>query len=353
MITVNTEALQHLLEGLSSGFRPTPRDVLFFAVALAVFVGLLVVLYLFQRRRVARLRRRRSRETFVAVAARQGLTEWEIDTLLALGRAAGEGEQELHRLVTEPWVFNRSSRQYLAGNPAAEADVAALRFKLDFGRFDGTGPIHSTAELEEPGLPMYLREGSRRSGHARLVAARPRALVVRMDSGEEVPGPGEPVQLFFPRSDGIYAFPSRVREVRGPLVQLDHSERVARLQRRRYARCRASFPVRVRPLAPSRPAGTTYLIDLGGGGATLFNPHGNLRERQRLQLELPLPGRNGKGGPTASPTGKIAANRPLKVEGRVVRTSRQGSRIHVEFESVSDPVRDRILGYVLAHETPA
>ncbi|MBN1837142.1 MAG: hypothetical protein JW820_14900, partial [Spirochaetales bacterium] len=282
MITVNTEALQHLLEGLSSGFRPTATDLLIFGLALAAFVGLLVLLYLLQRRRAARMRRRRSRETFATVTLRQGLTQREIDTLLGLARSAREGEEQLHRLVTEPWVFNRASRRYLAENPDAESDVAALRYKLDFGRFDGTGPIHSTAELEEPGLPMYLREGSRGSGHARLVAARPRALVVRMDPGDEPPGPGESVQLFFPRSDGIYGFPSRVRGVRGPLVQLDHSERITRLQRRRYARCRASFPVRVRPLAPSRPAGTTYLIDLGGGGATLFNPHGNLRERQRL-----------------------------------------------------------------------
>jgi len=342
MLTVNLEALRHVLEGLSSGFRPTPRDILVFALAVIGFVGLLALLHLLQRRRTAQARRRRSREAFDSAARRQGLTEGEKDTLLRMLAVSGATEEELDRLVTQAWFFNRASREYLAEDPAAEAVVAALRFKLDFGRFDGGGPIHSTAELEEPGLRLYVREADHGSGHARLSSAGPGGLVVRMDRGEQAPREGETVQVFFPREDGIYYFATRVRGSRGPVLELDHSERVARVQRRRFARCATSFPARVHALDPSLPAVGTYVIDLGGGGATLFTPHGNLGKRRRLQLEFALP---------EPPAGGTGGRRLLKLHGRVIRTSRQGSRAHVAFDPMSETDRDRILRFVLSRQT--
>jgi hypothetical protein len=95
---------------------------------------------------------------------------------------------------------------------------------------------------------------------------------------------------------------------------------------------------------------STYLIELGGGGATLFNPRGNLRQRQRLELELLLPTVEAPRGPSAGVAEAGGSpGRPLKVKARVVRTSRKDSRIHVEFEPLRHAERDRIVSYVLSH----
>jgi c-di-GMP-binding flagellar brake protein YcgR len=356
MITLNLEALRHVLEGLSSGFRPTATDILVFGLAVAGFVGLLVLLYLLQRQRIARGRRRRASEAFDAVVRRQGLTEGEKATLRSMLQVSGGGEEEMQRLVTRPGAFNRASREYLAAFPAAETAVAALRFKLDFGRFDGAGPIHSTAELGEPGLRLYVREADRSSGHAHLAAAGPEGLVVQMDPEDPVPRPGETVQLFFPRADGIYFFTTRVRRARGTELELDHSERVARVQRRRYARSGVSIPARVRPMDPPVPPVQTYVVELGGGGATLFDPHGTLRERRRVQLELALPEPEvvARGPSWAGPPASVedrSDRRPLRLSARVVRVSRKSSRVHVEFDPMGEADRDRIMRHVLSRQT--
>ncbi len=67
--------------------------------------------------------------------------------------------------------------------------------------------------------------------------------------------------------------------------------------------------------------------DLGGGGASLANPQKAFRAGMDLEL-------------TFNPTGED----PLSIMAEAIRTSKGGKLVHVRFGSITDSMRDRIIG---------
>ena len=106
------------------------------------------------------------------------------------------------------------------------------------------------------------------------------------------------------------------------------ARRLASRRRRMYPRKRLRLPVLVAREPDAADARRTILLDLGGGGASLRNPWELMRKGASLRMSF-APGAEG-----------------LTVAARIVRVSENGTAIHVEFESLSETERDRILAFL-------
>jgi hypothetical protein len=329
MFTFDSEALDYIFEGLASGFRRTPQEILLFFILLAGLVTLLVAIYFFQRIWRSALQRKRAEALFRSVAESKKISAEQQRLLQELARELSGWRRQLGRLVTDRYVFNRAAERYLRHRPRDDGAIAALRLKLGLSRFDGEKIIRSSAELDE-GLRVYVRQDREHSYPGTVSAQNPDSVVLRITGNGDGPGEGDRLQIYFLRKNGVFYFNTRVKQAYDDILRLEHSEEIARVQRRKFYRGRVSLPVSVEKAGSYQPAVRTYILELGGGGLTLFNPYKVFHPADELTMSFSLP----EGG-------------DLRIEGRVQRTDRGGSLAHVEFRAIKETVRDKILGFVL------
>jgi c-di-GMP-binding flagellar brake protein YcgR len=128
---------------------------------------------------------------------------------------------------------------------------------------------------------------------------------------------------------GIFSFSTRVTDFMDDVVHLEHSLDIRRHQRRKYYRREEYLPVFVKPSSAAAIARAAFLTDLGGGGASLQNPGRLLKQGDLLEVSF-------------SPSmGK------LTLAARVRRVSDNGRMINVEFVSLSETERNRIMSFIL------
>jgi len=329
MFSFDSEALEYIFEGLESGFRRTPEEILLFFVLLAGFVALLVAIYFAQRIWRGALRQKRAEALFRSVAEEKQITSEEQRMLRQMARELSGWREKLGRLVTDRNTFNAAADGHLQSRPRDEGAIAALRLKLGFSRSDGQMIIRSSAELDE-GLRVYVRQDREHSYVGTIIAQNPDAVVLRIPGNGKQPAEGDRLQIYFLRKNGVFYFTTRVKQAYHNILRLEHSEEIARVQSRKFYRGRVSLPASVKKRGSSQPAVRTYVLELGGGGLTLFNPYKVFHPADELKLSFTLP----EGG-------------EQRIQGRVRRTDRGGSLAHVEFTGIKEPVRDKILGFVL------
>ena len=95
--------------------------------------------------------------------------------------------------------------------------------------------------------------------------------------------------------------------------------------RREHLRKKVRLPVSVRQAEGTGQPVKSVLVDLSGGGASLRNPEARFKASDRLELTF---------APDA---------RALTVPARVLRTSRSGAVLHVRFDGLPPPSRQRIV----------
>ena len=136
------------------------------------------------------------------------------------------------------------------------------------------------------------------------------------------------VTMYFHNSAGIFSFPTRITDMNEDAVFLSQSSHITHQQRRKYFRKTESLPVYVAPLAEGAEPQESMLLDLGGGGASLQNPRGQLKKGDQLELSL------------------FPRAERLTLAARVVRLSKNGRVANVKFESLSEAERNRIMGFL-------
>lgn len=183
----------------------------------------------------------------------------------------------------------------------------------------------SSAALPQGG-PVVLVTGKENRFRRAVIVQKPDALVVRLDSGISTVSTGAPLRLYFHNSTGIYSFATRIVDQEDKILYLRHSSNIGHHQRRKYFRRTLRLPVFIKPIASAK-AGPheSVLIDLGGGGASLRNPEGLLKRRDRFELCF------------------VAGKADISLKARVLRVSRNGAVINTKFESLADAERDRIM----------
>jgi c-di-GMP-binding flagellar brake protein YcgR len=130
--------------------------------------------------------------------------------------------------------------------------------------------------------------------------------------------------VYFQNRAGFFSFTSRITEKDDRLIHVQHSDQIKRYQRRRYTRRRIRLPVFIQPYLGTSAPRKSILLELGGGGASLQNPGKSFQVEQQVELSF-------------APRGN-----EFHVLGQIVRISRGGQVIHVEFQALDEAERMRI-----------
>jgi c-di-GMP-binding flagellar brake protein YcgR len=327
-VLLQTSTLQMFIEKTAAGFGVTPLQAAIAGLVVIGFAGFLIWYSRRQKRREQELHYRRAEELYQKAVRRLGLSSADealIDSMAAYLNPP------LHKLdlLSNARLFDRCSRLLRSAGAITEDRIAELRSRLGLRPVGPEGIPSSTAELA-PNLGLQIKSGSRNLRGSIAEQSR-RTLAVRIEPSEEagrpgLPSPGEHVRVYFQLSTGIYSFSSQVLRRRADTVELQHSGELRREQRRRYFRRKLRIPVFVTAASTGGEPAASTMYDLGGGGASLRNPRGLVKEEEEIELSF-------------APAGER-----YRIPARVIRISRRGRVLHAAFTSIPEAVRDRIIG---------
>ncbi len=328
MVYGNQVAIGRFLTSLAEGFVQTRIEILLL-FAFIVFLLLVFSLYLLLQGRAARREiARRSREM---LEHRLGELELDDEDSALLGRLSAyltRGESEYSLLVNSR-TFDACAARMRGAEDIPEVSLNSLRLKIGFRITQPEQVPSSTLELPEGSALLLVGRGTPRL-RAVLAAQRPAGMLVRLERGSTRPAKGARLTVYFHNAAGIFSFATNVNDVMGDAVQLDHSRQVLRFQRRRYYRRKEHLPVFIKPANAAASPLPSSILDLGGGGASVLNVRGMFREGDLLEISF-------------SP-----AVGNFSLTARVRRVSWKGKVLNVQFESVSEAERNRIMSFLFA-----
>jgi c-di-GMP-binding flagellar brake protein YcgR len=314
------------LVALAQGFQETRFEIILFFLLVIVFLTVVSLVIARQKWKVRRELHLRSREILEHLLVKLDLSQREAALLgqMALHRAPGEQE---HSLLVNDRVFDACARAMSASGESSPALLDALRIKVGFLVSQPEKLPASSLKLPE-GSPVLLspREGPRLRGT--VVAQNIVAMRVRLTAGEAPLESGTALTIYFHNSAGIFSFPSRIVSRKGDEVHLEHSSSITYHQRRSHARRKESLPVFVRLASSDATPHETFLLDLGGGGASLRNPQGLLKKGDIFELSF-SPQRG-----------------EFTLAARVLRASRARGIVNAQFVALSQKERNQIMDFI-------
>jgi hypothetical protein len=321
-----------LFHAFAQGFVQTRLEILVLIV-LAPVVALIVSAYLVIQKRAARRRLALYSGRLMEERINElGLEEEERQLVHRLASCLDRGEPG-HVLLFNRRVFDACARKLLQAGDGSETQLNALRLKLGLRL---TGPEEtpaSSTELPE-GSPVVLQGAGAAPCRGSLVGQGPAAMIVTVDPGIRWLTTGASLTVFFYNPAGVFSFQTRVMQREPDAVHLQHSWSITRHQRRRFYRRKEHLPAVIRTASPGAVPQESVVVDLGAGGAIVETSPGEVRVGDLLLVSLP----------------QSIVSAP--VEARVLRVSRRGKLIGVEFVSLSEPDRNRVMRFVLRQEEP-
>jgi hypothetical protein len=339
VIILDAEKLSRFFQTVSRGFQRSPVEIIIAVVAVAAFVGVLLLAYLLQGGRTKSRSRRLARRRYAERAERLGLSREEQRLLDRLARCLKDQNRK-HELLSNQPLFNHCVARLREREPEAQrarthAALLALRLRLGF-RLQGPEEIPaSSVELPE-GQRLALIRSLPTAGRARgrVGGQEPGCLLVELEPGSPAFAPGDAVRVYLQNRAGLFSFDSSVQSAGPDGLRLGHTDAIQRLQRRKYYRRKLSLPVSVGRPGTGEPPRPSLFADLGGNGASLRNPQGAFRPGEQVELIFSVGGER------------------LRLTAEVLRLSKQGELMHVRFASMRESTRDRILGSLLKRAAP-
>jgi c-di-GMP-binding flagellar brake protein YcgR len=323
---MDTQSLSDVLRSISRGFVQTPEQRILFIAILAAFVMLIVLVYFLQELKAKARHLRNASEVYDHLTRQLGLSRSE---RALVDRLAGccKPPDKKYLVLLNSHTFDACAERLRDKEEIPEMILAALRLKLDFSARGPEDIPASSSELPR-GMRLHLTQKGKPAMKAQVSRQDPEALVITLAEGSMLPNRGVPLTVYFQNQSGIFAFLSHARKLSGRTVFLDHSEAIKRSQRRKYYRrpIRLSATIALEN-SPERQLRTT-ILDLSGGGARIENPGAAVEPGDRLVLYL------------------RAGAEHMTLAARVVRKSHGDEFLHLQFESLSDAARDRLIGLV-------
>ncbi len=312
-----------MLTDFYTGFTSSPTEILILLGLLIAFVAVLAILAIRRERRERRRLIRRGEEAYRQEIATLPLTQRDEEALQSLARHLDRPERT-YLILRNQAVFNACAHRALSNDEVGEGDLSAIRVKLGFtGEKTGETP-ESSVEIPS-GVGVLLIESGKDPVAGQVLQPIPSAFKVRLDVSDRPFTSGDLVEVIYQNRSGVYRFESAVLGYSGNELSLSHSEEMSRVQRRRYYRREIAFPVYVRSAqGRDRPVRSQF-VDIGGGGASLYNPENRFGAGDEVELTF---------HPDSTET--------LHVVGRVIRRSKRGTVIHVGFQQLRESARDKI-----------
>jgi hypothetical protein len=308
---------------LSEGFRTSPVEITLVVLLVLAFI-LVPTIYGVRRRREQRRRRiRRASERYEALVEQHGLSPSEQGAVEVLSDYLDDPGRT-YLVLQNQAIFNQTAVLARDEEALSEGQISALRVRLGFaGSSIGAHP-QSSAEIPE-GSGVLVLEDREHPVHGRVLKPTTSAFRVRLDENEREFVIGNPVEVVYQNSSGVFQFDSGVLKRIGNELELEHSEHVETAQRREYYRRHIRVPVYVRAAEEEHRPVRSEFLDIGGGGASMVNPGERYEQGETLEL-------------TFHPDSEAT----LHIPARVVRTSKKGKVLHLSFESIRESSRDKI-----------
>jgi c-di-GMP-binding flagellar brake protein YcgR len=329
VIVLDEEKLNLILTEMAEGLARSPLEIALFSILVTCIILAAIVL----NRRQLRVRReeklRRSQKLFGLGVLERKLGFGDVSILESMAAYLRE-PSEKHLLLENESAFNTCARRLMDGGRASGAEIAALRLKLGFVTRSPEKIFFSSAQLYK-NMPVVVAMRGIVPGRGIIQEVKPNGLCITLCSAEVLDGSdfsarGAPVRVAFQAPSGRFVFTARVKRAEEGTLEVTHSEKIKRLQRRQFYRRSVALPVHVKRVGAGQEATDTTLCDLGGGGASLPNREAGFAVGDRVSMF-------------------IAASRlnSMQLTGEIIRVSNNGARAHVRFSSISEPERDRIM----------
>jgi hypothetical protein len=344
--------------------------VLVFALLLALVMLILFLLILSRSRRLQREMRESSSELYYFLLPTLALDGEDHQLIKRLSEFLPFPQQK-HRIMVNPRIFDFCARRLIAARPGEQKAVRSLRDKLGFPKNAEVLLPVSTRDLPLDMTVVVVQKGNP-PVRARVIAKDEASLSVELQGqASEVPAAGQaavaaagaaaapatgpaavtpsspaaapsagpaavpsagpaaapaaiPISVYFQNRAGFFSFSTRITAREDQVLRLDHSDAIRRYQRRRYARKQLRLPVFIHPYEGSSAPLKSVLVELSGGGASLQNPNRAFKADQQVELSF-------------APHGE-----KFHVLGRIVRVSKGGQVVHVEFQALEETERKRI-----------
>ena len=320
-----------MLSDFYAGFFASRIEIIVLVALLIAFVAMLVVFYLRRERRERRRLRQQGEEAYREQIQSLPLSRQDEDALEKLARNLDRPERK-YLLLRNQAMFNACAHRAGETGDVANAELSALRVKLGFtGEKTGETP-ESTAELP-PGAAVLIIEEGTEPVPGQVLDPIPSAFRLRVKNEKPPFTSGDLVEVIYQNRSGIYRFETGILEISGRELSLSHSEEISRVQRRKYYRREVGFPVYIRSARRTDRPIRSQFIDIGGGGASLYNPQGSFKPGDEIELTF---------HPDSSDT--------LHVIGDVIRRSHGGEVIHVSFSHLRESARDKIFGILFQRQ---
>jgi len=327
MIVFDQEKLSAFFDTVSRGFQTSPLEIVLVMVAVAAFIALLIIVYRLQHRRIRRQQRILADRRYRQILTKHPLTPSEEELVRRMSRHLKQPEKKYLILINQP-TFNFCASRLSNQEPASASALTGLRNKLGF-RLQGPEQIPSSSTELPEGQGLLIVDSQapgRRKAQGRVRKQGPRCLTAELVGSNPTFRTGEPVRVYFQNRSGLFSFESRVQSARTAEVELQHGERIERIQRRKYYRRRISQPVVLRSAGTDQQPVHSTFFDLGGNGASLKNPGGRYEPGDVVELTF------------------LAAGEQCTLVAEVLRTSKNGQVLHVRFAPMRETTRDRIIG---------
>jgi hypothetical protein len=296
--------------------------VLFFALLLALTMLILFLVVLSRNRRLQREMRESSAELYYFLLPRLAL---DGNDHQLIKRLAGflPFPQQKQRLMVNPQIFDFCAFRLVAAGQIDEEAVGNLRSKLGFPQnAEDLLPV-SSLDLP-PHMPVILVQKGKPALRGSLISSDESSMAVEIE-GEPSTAPEDgPITVYFQNRAGFFSFSTRIADREERILRLTHSDTIKRYQRRRYARQQLRMPVFIQPYQGTSAPLKSLLMELSGGGASLQNPQRSFGVDQQVELSF-------------APHGK-----KFHILGQVVRVSKSGQMIHLEFQALEEAERERI-----------
>jgi len=301
--------------------------IMVFALLLAVSMLVLFLLFLIRSRTLLRELRVSSAEVYYFLLPTLALDGNDHQLIKRLA-AFLPFPQQKHRIMINAQIFDACARRLVAEEQIDESDLRNLRKKLGFPA--GTEGILPVSSLDLPvDLPVFVVQKGKSAVRGSVVSNTESSLAIMIDDDSASSLINGPINVYFQNRAGFFTFATQVVGLDDRVIRLQHSERIKRYQRRRFSRRQVRLPVFVQPYQGGSRALRSVFVDLSGGGASLRNPGQQFQVEQQVELSF-------------APHGE-----KFHILAQVVRVSRGGDVIHVEFQALNGSERERIARTIL------
>ncbi|MFP4376334.1 MAG: PilZ domain-containing protein [Spirochaetales bacterium] len=313
---------QRFWQQIAEAYQPSALELTVFTLLLALLIGGLVSYTIHRSRRERRHQIELSERLFAETVSQRDLTPSQVDILRQMQQYLRDRTQ-IHQLVSDEFAFNAAASRLREESDISPQVIAALRVKLNFHADRTHRAPRSSAAIPEGATVLVARNRYRKPFRCRVLQPLPEAFRLEIVDTENRLPPGAGVDVFFQSSAGVFTFHTTVLSESEGIAELSHSEEVRRYQKRRFYRRKLHIPVRVELVDDGECVRST-LHEVGGGGASLLNPENKLRVGQDITLIF------------------APADEELRIKAHVVRLSDGGRTVHVNYEQIKEPLRDKI-----------